>query len=188
MKLEPSSEPKGDHPVEELEGPVVGLTRESHMANQLPSVLIRDFENFQSEQEVRKYIDLLLDRQQAEAVLRMIVANTASETIEQADEIQRIQLAPKFGVQFDAYYLWEQMEDPEKNDFMGLSDVQMSVGAITVLGTFGYLIWSLRGGVLIAAVMSQLPTWQLIDPLPVLETYENGREKNERDEFDEFFT
>lgn len=34
--------------------------------------------------------------------------------------------------------------------------------------TVGYVYWTIRGGYLLASVMSSLPAWKLIDPLPVL--------------------
>lgn len=34
--------------------------------------------------------------------------------------------------------------------------------------TVGYVIWLVRGGVLLSAMLSALPAWQLIDPLPVM--------------------
>jgi hypothetical protein len=32
----------------------------------------------------------------------------------------------------------------------------------------GYVIWLIRGGVLLSSVLSSLPAWQMVDPLPVL--------------------
>ena len=32
----------------------------------------------------------------------------------------------------------------------------------------GYVIWLLRGGVLLSSLLSSLPAWRLVDPLPVL--------------------
>jgi len=33
----------------------------------------------------------------------------------------------------------------------------------------GYILWSLRGGYMIASLLSAMPAWTLVDPLPVLE-------------------
>ena len=30
------------------------------------------------------------------------------------------------------------------------------------------MIWLIRGGVLLSSVLSSLPAWQMVDPLPVL--------------------
>lgn len=32
----------------------------------------------------------------------------------------------------------------------------------------GYVVWMLRGGVLVSTLLSSLPAWRLVDPLPVL--------------------
>jgi hypothetical protein len=35
-------------------------------------------------------------------------------------------------------------------------------------------VWTLRGSYLVASLLSQLPTWKMLDPLPVLEFVERG--------------
>jgi hypothetical protein len=45
------------------------------------------------------------------------------------------------------------------------------VGSTVVASTglsVGYVLWLVRGGVLISSLLSSLPAWRLIDPLPVL--------------------
>jgi hypothetical protein len=34
--------------------------------------------------------------------------------------------------------------------------------------SIGYVVWLVRGGVLISSMMSALPAWQMIDPMPIL--------------------
>jgi hypothetical protein len=36
--------------------------------------------------------------------------------------------------------------------------------------SIGYVVWLVRGGVLVSSMLSALPAWQMIDPLPVLAT------------------
>jgi len=43
-----------------------------------------------------------------------------------------------------------------------------STAAITSSVTVGYLIWLIKGGQVMAALMANLPAWRLIDPLPIL--------------------
>jgi hypothetical protein len=45
----------------------------------------------------------------------------------------------------------------------------------------GYVLWLLRGGVLLSSLLSSLPAWRLIDPLPVLGQM-GGRADEEDDE------
>jgi hypothetical protein len=46
--------------------------------------------------------------------------------------------------------------------------------------TVGYVLWLLRGGALLASLLSSMPAWRLLDPLPVL-----GRVEDEEAEDDE---
>jgi hypothetical protein len=62
-----------------------------------------------------------------------------------------------------------------------LQSVMVGSGA-AVTGTLsvGYVIWLLRGGLLVSSLLSSLPAWHAIDPLPVL-----GRTEQDEDEGDE---
>ncbi|MDH4051226.1 MAG: putative Ig domain-containing protein, partial [Rubrivivax sp.] len=40
--------------------------------------------------------------------------------------------------------------------------------AVTATLSIGYVIWLVRGGVLLSTMLSALPAWQLVDPMPVL--------------------
>lgn len=40
--------------------------------------------------------------------------------------------------------------------------------AVTTSLSVGYVIWLIRGGVLLSSMLSSLPAWQMVDPLPVL--------------------
>ena len=43
-----------------------------------------------------------------------------------------------------------------------------STMAMTTGLSVGYVIWLTRGGLLLASLMSSLPAWRLIDPIPIL--------------------
>jgi hypothetical protein len=73
-------------------------------------------------------------------------------------------------------------------DFKEEIDGEIRLGK-TVLGSAmaasvglsaGYVIWMLKGGSLLASVLSSLPAWQLADPLAIL-----GRTRDEEDEDEE---
>jgi hypothetical protein len=40
----------------------------------------------------------------------------------------------------------------------------MATGGVSI----GYVVWLVRGGVLVSSMLSALPAWQMIDPMPVL--------------------
>lgn len=57
------------------------------------------------------------------------------------------------------------------------------VGSAVAIGTglsVGYVIWLLRGGLLVTSLLSSLPAWRYVDPLPVL-----GRLQGEDEDDDE---
>lgn len=43
----------------------------------------------------------------------------------------------------------------------------------------GYVIWTLRSGILITGLLSSLPAWRFIDPLPILSGRVNADEADE---------
>jgi hypothetical protein len=56
--------------------------------------------------------------------------------------------------------------------------VVASTMAVSTGVSLGYVIWLLRGGVLLSSLLASLPAWRSIDPLPVLMNL-NGRNKND---------
>lgn len=54
--------------------------------------------------------------------------------------------------------------------------------AVTTGFSVGYVAWMVRGGVLLSSVLSSLPAWQFIDPLPVLNFSEKEEENAEQDD------
>jgi hypothetical protein len=45
--------------------------------------------------------------------------------------------------------------------------------------SIGYVLWLLRGGVLLASLMSSLPAWRFVDPLPVLARLGGGEDEED---------
>ncbi|MCE2658967.1 MAG: DUF2341 domain-containing protein [Rubrivivax sp.] len=65
-------------------------------------------------------------------------------------------------------------------------EVAVTVGSTALLSgslSVGYVLWLLRGGVLMATVVSSVPAWAGIDPLPVLRQG-RGADDEDRDEQD----
>ena len=65
---------------------------------------------------------------------------------------------------------------------------ELTVGASTaVAGSFsvGYVLWILRGGVLLTGLMSSLPAWQMFDPTPILGAGGARRNDDEHDDPDD---
>ncbi len=68
----------------------------------------------------------------------------------------------------------QQLTEDSRQPVLNL--VTTSAAAVSGLSV-GYVIWLLRGGVLLASSIASLPAWRLIDPLPVLDSLN----KNESD-------
>ncbi len=79
--------------------------------------------------------------------------------------------------------LWNQLDEMAKQLVKKSSSQSLAsgtVGAVSLLLSSGYVVWCLRGGALVASVLSTLPAWLAFDPLPVLEFWE--REEKHPDE------
>ncbi|MGI9518285.1 MAG: Ig-like domain-containing protein, partial [Pirellulaceae bacterium] len=111
------------------------------------------------------------DQQQAMDVLEWMLAERMEKT-EQSIDRSGVTFGG-FTFAFDAQYLWQQLD--QLADDVGKKGLfefgfTSSVAVTTITATAGYVIWSLRGGFLMATLVSSLPAWSHIDPLPVLET------------------
>jgi hypothetical protein len=52
----------------------------------------------------------------------------------------------------------------------------------------GYVLWLLRGGALLASLLSSLPAWRLVDPLPVLGRVGGGDDDSDDESLQELVT
>src|SRR5437763_1598181 len=51
----------------------------------------------------------------------------------------------------------------------------MSIGLSVI-----YILWTIRAGYLIASLVSTMPAWRLVDPLPILETFDDALKRRRR--------
>ena len=128
---------------------------------------------FQSEAaaafEYSKHSVLAILTHQQDIQLREITA------MEGLDELIATQSASGLAFIYDLRSL--EADGQNENGLSNLLDLKFTFGAVTAVGTLGYILWSIRSGMLVAFALTQLPTWQMIDPLPVLETYETKLKK-----------
>jgi hypothetical protein len=76
----------------------------------------------------------------------------------------------------DTELLWKEFETDSKLEGIDLDSETFAVGSATVTVTAlsaGYLLWTLRGGSLLASFLSSLPAWRMMDPLPILENFQD---------------
>ena len=65
-----------------------------------------------------------------------------------------------------------------------------TAGVSTVV-TAGYVLWTIRGGWLVSSLLAQMPAWQLMDPLLILDSFGAkgllGDEDDDDDSIEEMF-
>jgi hypothetical protein len=62
----------------------------------------------------------------------------------------------------------EQLRETLQAHELGRGQVVVSSIALSTGVSVGYVIWLVRGGALLGSMLSAMPMWQMIDPLPVL--------------------
>ena len=196
---EPLLEEAGDNPnqSEEEEENSDSVTVNAIPPNRLghvPVLNLTDRVEFQAEGDSQDLIKLLTNRRQARAVLGSILANVSSiqangvsTDVAGANELDEFKNSDS-GLQtiFNAGFLFEEIESQIETDEL-FGDFKLTVGAVTGIGSLGYILWTLRGGALMAVALAQLPSWRMIDPLPVLDSYVSGTAGGADQEFDDFF-
>jgi hypothetical protein len=190
---DPDSDPDPETP-EEPNEPEDESTDELPELNSQPirkSVPVVDLtgdDSFGGEGDIEDLFAIMADSDQARAVLKTILSSVSIEDLADgidSDDIRRLRLRSGLSTAFNPAFLWEQFD--EIQEATSSSDFSITVGAITAFGTIGYVFWALRGGALMALALSQLPTWRMIDPLPVLESY-SIEENGGSDDMDQFFS
>ena len=88
---------------------------------------------------------------------------------------------PATAIAPDWEVLWERL-DSAGGEVLSDARVQIVVSASTAVTTavsVGYVVWTIRGTALVASLASSLPTWTLVDPLPILEQSKPGKDKKQ---------
>ncbi|MGE0607851.1 MAG: tandem-95 repeat protein, partial [Pirellulales bacterium] len=79
-------------------------------------------------------------------------------------------------------FLWQKLDDLQRAVNEGDGTLKLTVGTVAVASlamTAGYAFWTIKGGVLLGSVMSQLPAWRFMDPLPIYDAVAGGTWKDE---------
>ena len=75
--------------------------------------------------------------------------------------------------------------DAVKKEMAGdnqLSKIYFGSAIVSSIGlSVGYVVWLIRGGLLLSSLLSSLPAWQILDPLPIL-ARKKGDDSSEDDE------
>jgi hypothetical protein len=90
--------------------------------------------------------------------------------------------APEFQEDLD------KLRQENEAEATGETRVAGTVFAASTSLSVGYVIWLLRGGVLLSSLLSSLPAWRLVDPLPVLSRLSDGSDDDDDASLEELVT
>jgi hypothetical protein len=76
----------------------------------------------------------------------------------------------------------EAVRDRIEEQLVQSRSVVASTIAVSTGLSVGYVLWLVRGGLLLSSVLSALPAWQVVDPLPVLGTMRRAQDDPDADD------
>ncbi|MPZ43278.1 MAG: hypothetical protein GEV05_07755, partial [Betaproteobacteria bacterium] len=82
----------------------------------------------------------------------------------------------------DALLELEEVRNRIEEQFAQGRSVVASTIAVSTGLSVGYVLWLVRGGLLLTSVLSALPAWQVVDPLPVLGTMKRAQDDSDADD------
>ncbi|MCA9216692.1 MAG: tandem-95 repeat protein, partial [Planctomycetales bacterium] len=106
----------------------------------------------------------------SQAERRAELSSPSSQSIRANLVTQTIATAYSAATEYSPIFLQamdELRDEVHRDELLTRVMLGSSLAATTSLSV-GYVIWLIRGGVLLSSVLSSLPAWQLVDPLPVL--------------------
>jgi hypothetical protein len=76
------------------------------------------------------------------------------------------------------------LRDELRQEFDLDKSLSISVAGLSLGVSVAYVLWLVRGGVLLGSYLSALPAWRMLDPLPVLSRAGDEEEEEEDETFD----
>ncbi|MCH8854821.1 MAG: hypothetical protein IIA03_00875, partial [Proteobacteria bacterium] len=91
-----------------------------------------------------------------------------------------VEMIQDYVAAFNDELLWNDIGDMRKemvdNGDMPILGAGTAVGVTGAL-TVGYVLWTIRSGLLVTSLLAQMPAWRLVDPLVVLDYLEDEQSK-----------
>ncbi len=78
--------------------------------------------------------------------------------------------------------MWQAIHSMQDQIDSSVSTTTLTIGATvtaTTSITVGYVVWVIRGGILLSSVMANLPMWRLMDPMAILNAVDGAEEDDE---------
>ena len=114
----------------------------------------------------------LLGIDQADLLQNRLTANVRNESAAN-EELQRTLRSTGFSGQLDRLRA-DVQEELRLNRSVTISVAGVSLGLSLV-----YVLWLIRGGVLMGSYLSALPAWRVLDPLPVLSRVDDEAQEDD---------
>ncbi|QDV86729.1 NHL repeat protein [Stieleria magnilauensis] len=122
---------------------------------------------------------------QTEAVVEEEEARTSSDSEDGSRSRRDRKESSRDGVslvgvaKFDSKLLWSDMEELEQELKQGDSTPYLFAGSFAGVSSalsVGYVMWTVRGGLLATSLLAHLPAWSFVDPLLVLNEFEEDQD------------
>jgi hypothetical protein len=84
--------------------------------------------------------------------------------------------APEAALVKDLEELKETVTAPQKSVKVVAESAVVTSAGVSLI----YLLWTIRGGYLLASLLSSMPAWKLVDPLPILDHFDNEGEQRRK--------
>jgi len=112
--------------------------------------------------------------------------NALSAAADQANEAPVTEVEIAVAAMVSEVEGFQQELDKVQDEISELAQIESTVvGSSAVVTTglsVGYVVWLARGGMLLASLLSSMPAWRAIDPLPVLASFRDDDEDSADDE------
>ena len=97
-----------------------------------------------------------------------------AQTFNQATDVA-VKVGSRIIAYVDPVVFWARMDSFQnelQKEYMDYTSGTVAVTSAVI--TAGYIFWMMKGGYMLAAMVSQLPAWQTIDPLPIFDAVAGG--------------
>jgi len=136
---------------------------------------------------------LLTDEKELEAtndedlLFSATIGGFVAQNFEQVLQVVDV-ISQEFGY-IDPKIFWEKL-DNFREELFDNNAMKYTAGTIAVTSlaaTAGYVFWMIKGGYLLAGMVSSLPAWQFLDPLPIFDNLSGGCWKEEDEDVEDMF-
>jgi hypothetical protein len=120
----------------------------------------------------RAGLELISSDPSAQLVLARLGIDSQGDALRLAD-LQRSLHSSAFARQFD------RLRESVREELHLDNSVTISAASVSLGLSLVYVVWLIRGGVLLGSYLSALPAWRLLDPLPVLSRVDDDEDEEE---------